>query len=71
MTDSAIHSSKFSTAEAAIATVRIHLRQEVIRQAQVHPAVAAVPVHQEAVVVEAAVAVAQLVRAEVAIKSLT
>lgn len=69
MTDSAIHSNKFSTAEVAIATVRIQLHQEVIRQA--HPAVAAVPVHQEAVVVEAAVAVAQLVRAEVAIKSLT
>ena len=71
MTDSAIPSNKFSTAEVAIAIVRIHLHQEVILQVQVHPVAAAVPVHQEAVVVEAAVAVAQLVRAEVAIKSLT
>ena len=69
MTDSAIHSNKFSTAEVATAIVRIHLHQEVIRQVQVHPAVAAVQVHQEAAVVEAAVVVAQLVRAEVAIKS--
>ena len=69
MTDSVIRSNKFSTAEIAIAaTVHIHLHQEVIRQVQVHPAAAAVPVHQE-VVVEAAVAVAQLVRAEVATKS--
>ena len=65
MTDLAIHSNKFSTAE--IATVHIHLHQEVIHQVQVHPAVAAVPVHQ-GVVVEV-VAVAQVVQAEVAIKS--
>ena len=70
MTDSVIRSNKFSTAEIAIAaTVHIHLHQEVIRQVQVHPAAAAVPVHQEVVVVEAVVAVAQLVRAEVATKS--
>ena len=72
MTDLAIHSNKFSIAEAAItAIVRIHLHQEVILQVQVHPVAAAVQDHQEAAVVEVAVAVARLVRAEVAIKSLT
>ena len=65
MTDLAIHLNKFSTAE--IATVHIHLHQEVIHQVQVHPAVAAVPVHPEAVV--EVVAVAQVAQAEVAIKS--
>ena len=64
MTDLAIHLNKFSTAE--IATAHIHLHQEVIHQVQVHPVVGAVPVHLEAV---AAAVVAQLVRAEVAIKS--
>ena len=69
MTDLAIHSNKFSTAEIAIAaTVHIHLHQEVIHQVQVHPVVAAVPVHQGGAVVEV-VAVAQVVQAEVAIKS--
>ena len=65
MTDLAIHLNKFSTAE--IATVHIHLHQEVIHQVQAHPVVAAVPVHQGAAV--EVVAVAQLVQAEVATKS--
>ena len=75
MTDLAIHSNSFSAAEiATTATVRIHLHQEVIRQVQVHhlAVAAAVPVHQEAAVVEVVVAVvAQVVRAEVATKSYT
>ena len=65
----AIHSNKFLILELILtvaAIVRIHLHQEAIRQAQVHQAVAAVPVHLEAV---AAAVVAQLVRAGVAIKS--
>ena len=72
MTDLAIHSNKFSIREIATAvTVRIHLPQEVIRQVQVHPAVAAAVLVHQVVVVEAAVAVAQVVQAEVATKSYT
>lgn len=63
----AIPSNKFLTPELILTTaaiVHIHLHQEAIPLAQVHQVVAAVPVHLEVVAV-----VAQLVRAEVAIKS--
>ena len=66
----AIRSNKFLTTEQILIVATIihfHLHQEAIVPAQVHPVVAAVPVHLEVAVV--AVVVAQLVRAEVAIKS--
>ena len=65
----AIRSNKFLTAELILtaAIVHIHLHQEAIHlaqvQVQVHQVAAAVPVLLEAA------ALAQLVRAEVAIKS--
>ena len=64
----AIRSNKFLTQEVIITTtiVHIHLHQEAIHLAQVHQAVVVVPVHLGAVV---GAVVAQLVRAEVAIKS--
>ena len=66
----AIRSNKFLTTELILivaAIIHFHLHQEAIVPAQVHQVVvAAVPVHLEAAVVAV---VAQLVRAEVAIKS--